>query len=74
MCVCVFFTLLLDHGWKLSGANLGIEIGTTTTTKWEKKTKNKRKKGHLTQVLLLLERTSTTLDWAVANWRIPLKY
>jgi hypothetical protein len=29
--VYVFFTLLLDHhGWKLSGGNLGIEIGTTT--------------------------------------------
>jgi hypothetical protein len=41
----VFFTLLLDHGWKLSGGNLGIEIGTTTTTrKGEKKRKNKRKK------------------------------
>jgi hypothetical protein len=39
----VFFTLLLNHGWKLSGGNLGIEIG-TTTIKGEKKQKTKEKK------------------------------
>jgi hypothetical protein len=51
--VCVF-TLLLDHAWKLSGGNLGIEIGTTTKRgKKTKKTKRK-KKGHLTQSLVAL--------------------
>jgi hypothetical protein len=44
--VCVFFTLLLDHAWKLSGGNLGIEIG--TTTKREKKTKKTKEKKRVT--------------------------
>jgi hypothetical protein len=55
--------------WKFGHRKIG------TTTKGEKKTKkNPKKKGHLTQVLLLLESTSTTLDLTMANWRIPLKY
>ncbi len=43
VCVCVFFYPSLDHAWKLSGGNLGIEIG--TTTKREKKNQKNQKKG-----------------------------
>jgi hypothetical protein len=69
----VFFTLFLDHGWKLSGGNLGIEIGTTTTKEKKKPQKQKKRSPDTNKSCGSWKGTSTTLDCAVANWRIPLK-